>query len=48
VTGLLKRFPDDVAAHLEARGCPRPADGCDPFAPGSPERRALEAAVFAP
>ena len=46
VTGLLARFPDDVAAHLRAGGCPRPASARrDPFAPGSPERRAIEGAA---
>ncbi len=42
VQGLLARFPDDVRAHLEARGCPRPDERVDPFAPGSPERAAIE------
>jgi NADH:ubiquinone oxidoreductase subunit F (NADH-binding) len=42
VTGLLARFPEDVAAHIRAGGCPRPSAPRDPFAPGSPERRAIE------
>jgi NADH-quinone oxidoreductase subunit F len=42
VQGLLARFPDEVRAHLEARGCPRPGGRVDPFAPGSPERAAIE------
>ena len=44
VTGLLARFRDDVEAHLLAGRCPRrDARHCDPFANGSPERRAIEA-----
>jgi NADH-quinone oxidoreductase subunit F len=42
VQGLLGRFPDDVRAHLDARGCPRPEGRVDPFAPGAPERLAIE------
>jgi NADH-quinone oxidoreductase subunit F len=42
VQGLLARFPEDVRAHLDARGCPRAAARVDPFAPGSPERTAIE------
>jgi NADH-quinone oxidoreductase subunit F len=42
VQGLLARFPDDVRAHLDARRCPRPEGRVDPFAPGSPERTAIE------
>jgi NADH-quinone oxidoreductase subunit F len=42
VQGLLARFPDDVRAHIEAHGCPRPDGRVDPFAPGSPERAAIE------
>jgi NADH-quinone oxidoreductase subunit F len=42
VTGLLRRCPEDVAAHLGGRGCPRPAGSLDPFAPGSAERAAIE------
>jgi NADH:ubiquinone oxidoreductase subunit F (NADH-binding) len=46
VSGLLARVPDDVAAHLAARGCPREGNSAgDPFAPGSPERAAIEAAL---
>jgi NADH-quinone oxidoreductase subunit F len=45
VQGLLARFPDDVRAHLEARRCPRPQGHVDPFAPGSPERAAIEGLV---
>src|SRR6185295_12174239 len=47
VPGLLARFPKDVAAHLEARGCPRGGAAADPFAPGSPERRSIEASIEA-
>jgi NADH-quinone oxidoreductase subunit F len=44
VTGLLARFPAEVEAHLGAGRCPRSgARPCDPFANGSPERRAIEA-----
>jgi NADH:ubiquinone oxidoreductase subunit F (NADH-binding) len=44
VTGLLARFRGDVEAHLAAGRCPRSAARpCDPFANGSPERRAIEA-----
>jgi NADH-quinone oxidoreductase subunit F len=42
VRGLLARFKDDVDAHIAARGCPRPETRRDPFAPGSPERAAIE------
>ena len=42
VQGLLARYPDEVRAHLAAKGCPRPADRADPFAPASPERTAIE------
>jgi NADH-quinone oxidoreductase subunit F len=42
VQGLLARFPEDVRAHLDARGCPRAVARVDPFAPGSPERTAIE------
>jgi NADH-quinone oxidoreductase subunit F len=43
VTGLLARFAGDVEAHLSAGRCPRTdATPCDPFANGSPERRAIE------
>jgi NADH-quinone oxidoreductase subunit F len=44
LTGLLAQFGADVAAHVEARRCPRGENArCDPFAPGSPERAAIEA-----
>jgi NADH:ubiquinone oxidoreductase subunit F (NADH-binding) len=42
VQGLLALFPEDVQSHLQARGCPRPEGRGDPFAPGSPERAAIE------
>jgi NADH-quinone oxidoreductase subunit F len=45
VTGLLGRFREVVAAHLAARGCPRGGNACDPFAPDSPERLAIEAVL---
>jgi hypothetical protein len=46
VTGALARVPGDVAAHLGARACPRGGGSAgDPFAPGSPERAAIEAAL---
>src|SRR5262245_12008969 len=45
VGGLLARVPGDVSAHLAARGCPRGNTGGDPFAPASPERAAIEAAL---
>jgi NADH-quinone oxidoreductase subunit F len=45
VTGLLSRFPAVVRAHLEVRRCPNPSAPLDPFAPGSPERRAIESLV---
>lgn len=43
VRGLLARFKDDVDAHIAARRCPRSDVRSDPFAPGSPERAAIEA-----
>jgi NADH-quinone oxidoreductase subunit F len=45
VSGLLRRVPDELARHLEQGGrhCGRGA--ADPFAPGSPERTAIEAAL---
>jgi NADH-quinone oxidoreductase subunit F len=46
VGGLLERFPAEVERHL-ASGCPRPAPEVDPFAPASPERAAVEAALAA-
>jgi NADH-quinone oxidoreductase subunit F len=45
VQGLLARCPEDVRAHLQARGCPRPEGRVDPFAPGSPERAVIEGMV---
>jgi NADH-quinone oxidoreductase subunit F len=45
VTGLLALVRRDVDAHLEAGRCPRPHDRCDPFAPDSPERTAIEAVL---
>jgi NADH-quinone oxidoreductase subunit F len=47
VTGLLAAFRGDVAAHLAARGCPRPDAGSDPFGDASPERTAIERALLA-
>lgn len=43
VGSLLRRFRDDLDAHLAARRCPRPGGHSDPLAPGSPERAAIEA-----
>ena len=48
VPGLLARFRDAVAAHLEARRCPRGGAPADPFASGSPERRAIESTIGPP
>jgi NADH-quinone oxidoreductase subunit F len=46
VRGLLGRFEAEVADHLAAGRCPRPAARrSDPFAPGSPERAAVEASL---
>jgi NADH-quinone oxidoreductase subunit F len=46
VRGLLAVFEADVAAHLAAGRCPRPSSrAVDPFAPGSPERAAIEAVL---
>ncbi len=45
ITGLLARVPDDVAAHLAAGRCPKPDGHVAPFDNGSPERRAIEAAL---
>jgi NADH-quinone oxidoreductase subunit F len=45
VGGLLARFPREVAAHLAGQGCPSGGAAWDPFAPGSPERAAIEAAL---
>jgi NADH-quinone oxidoreductase subunit F len=45
-TGLARRLAREVEAHLAEGGCPVPARRHpDPFAPGSPERAAVEAAV---
>jgi NADH-quinone oxidoreductase subunit F len=45
-TGLVRRLSDEVEAHMVSAGCPDPARRHpDPFAPGSAERTALEAAV---
>jgi hypothetical protein len=45
-TGLTRRLSDAVEVHLASGRCPEP-DGRhpDPFAPGSPERTAVEAGV---
>jgi hypothetical protein len=43
VTGLLRRFRNDVEEHLRAGRCPRPEAKADPFSEDSPERRAIEA-----
>jgi NADH-quinone oxidoreductase subunit F len=46
VRGLLTRFAGEVDAHLAAGRCPRPGSRrSDPFAPGSPERAAIEAVL---
>jgi NADH-quinone oxidoreductase subunit F len=45
VTGLLARFRGDVEAHLARGACPGGGRPCDPFAPGSSERAAIEAAA---
>jgi NADH-quinone oxidoreductase subunit F len=45
LTGLLRRFRTDVEEHLRAGRCPSPEGSCDPFADGSPERRAIEGLV---
>jgi NADH-quinone oxidoreductase subunit F len=46
-TGLAKRFCAEVEAHLRHGGCPAASERRpDPFAAGSPERRALETAVL--
>jgi NADH-quinone oxidoreductase subunit F len=45
-SGLTRRFSEAVEAHVVAGRCPEPdRRHPDPFAPGSPERRAAEAAV---
>jgi NADH-quinone oxidoreductase subunit F len=43
VTGLLRRFRNDVEEHLRAGRCPRTEAKADPFSEDSPERRAIEA-----
>jgi NADH-quinone oxidoreductase subunit F len=45
VSGVLARVPDEVAAHLSGRGCPRGGSAGDPFGAASPERRAIEDAL---
>jgi NADH-quinone oxidoreductase subunit F len=45
VTGLLRRVPSAVEAHLAERRCPRPDASRDPFHPASPERAAIEATL---
>jgi NADH-quinone oxidoreductase subunit F len=45
-TGMARGFADAVEAHVVGGGCPWPERRHpDPFAPGSPERAAVEAAV---
>ena len=45
-TGMARGFAGAVEAHVGDGGCPRPERRHpDPFAPGSPERAAVEAAV---
>ena len=45
-TGMARGFADAVEAHVGGGGCPWPERRHpDPFAPGSPERAAVEAAV---
>ena len=45
-TGMALGLAEDVRAHVAGGGCPWPARRHpDPFAPGSPERAAVEAAV---
>jgi NADH-quinone oxidoreductase subunit F len=45
-TGMARGLADDVLAHVTGGGCPWPEHRHpDPFAPGSPERTAVEAAV---
>ena len=45
-TGMARSFADALALHLESGGCPWPdRRHPDPFAPGSPERAAVEAAA---
>jgi len=45
VTGLLRRVPAAVEAHLAARGCPGGQARRDPFATDSAERAAIETAL---
>jgi NADH-quinone oxidoreductase subunit F len=45
VTGLLRRVPSAVSAHLAARQCPQGGSSRDPFHPGSPERAVIEATL---
>jgi NADH-quinone oxidoreductase subunit F len=45
VTGLLRRVPSAVSAHLAARRCPHGGVVRDPFHPTSPERAAIEATL---
>jgi len=45
VGGFLARLPEVVEAHLAARRCPEGLPAVDPFASGSPERRAIEAVL---
>ena len=45
VTGLLRRVPSAVEAHLAARRCPQRGRARDPFAPTSAERAAIEATL---
>ena len=47
VTGLLRRVPSAVEAHLAGRGCPAASGRRDPFATGSAERAAIEAVLVA-
>jgi len=45
VTGLLRRVPSSVEAHVAARPCPHASTSRDPFHPDSPERAAIEATI---
>lgn len=42
VTGMLARIPAELESHLAGRGCAAGGRLVDPFAAGSPERRAIE------